>query len=182
MIEGLIGTLGVLAGSTITYYFQQRMQIQDQEYKEKSIIRELKLKKYESVLEDIKNQIRSYGAVYLAISKILELYESKNITQEELKTFRHKIEKEGDHHCNNLYRYGFLFNIDNINNIVDSDLSVEYIQLYMDIIPRINIENINNGDFRWNMKVLSIKAKTLSEQYLELSNEVKCNIREGLIK
>ena len=36
MIEGLIGTLGVLAGSTITYYFQQRMQIQDQEYKEKS--------------------------------------------------------------------------------------------------------------------------------------------------
>lgn len=181
MMEGLIGTLGVLAGSAITYYFQQRMKIQDQEYKEKSIIRELKLEKYESVLEDIKNQTRSYGAVYLSINKILELYELKNITQEKLNTLMHKIEKEGNYYCNNLYRYGFLFNIDNIDTTVDQDLSTEYIQLYIDIIPRINVENINNGDFRWDMKVLGIKAKTLSEQYLELSNKVKCNIREDLI-
>lgn len=178
MIEGIIGVIGVLIGSAITYYSQYKTQLQELKFKEKSTIKNLKLEKYELVLEDIRNEIRHYSTVYGSISKILDLYDLDKLRGENLISEINLIDIESNYHCTNLYRYGFLFGVDNIDNFIDSDLRAKYLMLLTDVLSKINMESVKDEDFRWNVTHLRFMAKDLSLKYVEVSDKVKDSVAD----
>lgn len=180
MIEGIIGLIGVIIGSFIAYCSQHKILEQSLKYEELRYIKKLKLEKYEFILQDIKNKIRSYSFTSIVISKILNYYNDGILTEDILKKEIDIIAQEGKYLYTYLYDYDFLFNKKDLDLIRDSKLEKDCVELDLKVIPNINMTNIKDLNFRIDMKNLSVKANSIAIMYSELLNKVKLEMAKEL--
>lgn len=152
----LIGTIsGTIIGSGMAFCIQNYLQKKNNEYMNRCYIRDLKLEKYDLLLDEIKSNIRCLSSVYIGIENIVIMLENKTLTNERLEKVLDDIQKEGDFYNTTIYRYDFLFKNSNIRNVLDSDLYKKTMNLDVRIIPHITMKNIQKEDFFQRYEIVS---------------------------
>lgn len=180
-ITVLIGTIsGTIIGSAMTFCIQNHLQKKNNEYMNKCYIRDLKLEKYDLLLDEIKSNIRSLSSVYIGIENIVIMLENGTLTNEKLEEVLNNIQKEGDFYNTSIYRYDFLFKNSNIRDVLNSELYEDTLNLHIKIIPRITMENIQKESFSWDMKLLARRSKELSDMFTDVSDSIKKEMQNNL--